>query len=54
MQGNMLKTTVFFDESFFGKFNRLGGFKGTIVAICYYCTSYCDITKPHGRKFRAL
>lgn len=33
----MLKTTVFFYESFFCKFNRLGGFKGTIVAICDYC-----------------
>lgn len=37
MQGNLLKTTVFFNESFFCKFNRLDGFKGTIVAICDYC-----------------
>lgn len=27
----MLKTTVFFDESFFGKFNRLGGFKEQLL-----------------------
>lgn len=33
----MLKIIVFFDESFFGKFNRLGGFKGIIVVICDYC-----------------
>lgn len=50
----MLKIIVFFDESFFGKFNRLGGFKGIIVVICYYCTLYCDIIKFYGRKFRVL